>query len=306
LGRELIAEVILNCEEKIDDKGNFTRPIKDQDGKPVKDKNGNNSYEDNWYRYLRHDLLSGGTLEREKEGDTVLLPKKLESSLNNLKIITFNYDVSLEYYLLKTLSEIPELDAQAALKNLEILHVYGQIRGGTSPLEIEKYGQWIAENKKSEFTKRSQIEGAAEHISVIGEDKSRDKEIKEKAKKMLRDAETLAFFGFGFDENNLEMLGLNNMSFSSAPDPDPYSKNPMGWIQGSLWHTHGAVDRLQLNNKRSTPTILYTNYDPDKVGRGKVTNTINRLFKLDEFPKTILRKSTGSVAKALADDFDLL
>ena len=295
LGRELIAEVILNCEEKIDDKGNFTRPIKDQDGKPVKDKNGNNSYEDNWYRYLRHDLLSGGTLEREKEGDTVLLPKKLESSLNNLKIITFNYDVSLEYYLLKTLSEIPELDAQAALKNLEILHVYGQIRGGTSPLEIEKYGQWIAENKKSEFTKRSQIEGAAEHISVIGEDKSRDKKVTAKATEMLKDAETLAFFGFGFDEENLKVLGLKDIGYPSYGSPEPYSNNPMGW-RGSL-----GSPSLLPSTKEDKATLLYTNYED----RGKVTNAINRLFKLDQY-KLTLRKSTGSVAKALADDFDLL
>jgi hypothetical protein len=338
LGHELIAEVILNCEKKIDDKGNFTRPIKDQDGKPVKDKNGNNCYEDNWYRYLRHDLISGGVLEGEQDENG--LTEALKDSLKNLQIITFNYDVSLEYFLYESFKILNEKCAQAVLEKLNVLHVYGQIRNNfqkeiidnnnseetLEPLEpLSDYGNWhnidskLKQNQpniinsdqwadaKKEITELDKaLKIAAPHIRGVGEDKSRDEEIKEKAKKMLRDAETLAFFGFGFDENNLEMLGLNNMSFSSAPDPDPYSKNPMGWIQGSLWHTHGAVDRLQLNNKRSTPTILYTNYDPDKVGRGKVTNTINRLFKLDEFPKTILRKSTGSVAKALADDFDLL
>jgi hypothetical protein len=286
LGRELIAEVILKAEKK--NNGNFV--AEDREGK-----------KQNWYRSLRHDLLSDRTLEGEK-GDDSILPKKLENSLTNLKIITFNYDVSLEYYLYDTLSQVlDEAGAQAVLDKLDILHVYGQVRRDDLPLAIAGYGNLKNNNQIYNYAKE-----VAPRIRVIGEDKSRDEEIKEKAKKMLRDAETLAFFGFGFDENNLEMLGLNNMSFSSAPDPDPYSKNPMGWIQGSLWHTHGAVDRLQLNNKRSTPTILYTNYDPDKVGRGKVTNTINRLFKLDEFPKTILRKSTGSVAKALADDFDLL
>ncbi|MFN5173815.1 MAG: hypothetical protein ACK5WY_04060 [Holosporaceae bacterium] len=132
--------------------------------------------------------------------------------------------------------------------------------------------------------------------------KSRDEKVTAKATEILKDAETLAFFDFGFDEENLKVLGLNNMSFSSALDPDPYSKNPMGWIQGSLWPTYGAAERLQLNNQGSAATIVYTNYGD----RGKVNNAINRLFKLDELPKTTLRKSTGSVAKALADDFDLL
>jgi hypothetical protein len=251
-----------------------------------------------WYRFLRHDLLSDGALEREKEGDDSILPKKLENSLKNLKIITFNYDVSLEYYLYDTLTLVlGKPGAQAALEKLEILHVYGQIRGGYSPLKIADYG-----DSSSEYTNswRSAPESAP-HISVIGEHKSRDEDITKQTKEMLKDAETLAFFGFGFDKENLKVLGLNNMSFSSALDPDP-CKNPMGWIQGSQWPTHGAAERLQLNNQGSAATILYTNYED----RGKVNHAINRLFKLDELPKTTLRKSTGSVAKALANDFDLL
>ena len=295
IGRELIATVILMTEHKTES-GNICYQ---------KTKEGNKQFDmsQDWYRFLRHDLLSDGALEREKEGDDSILPKKLENSLKNLKIITFNYDVSLEYYLYDTLTLVlGKPGAQAALEKLEILHVYGQIRGGYSPLKIADYG-----DSSSEYTNswRSAPESAP-HISVIGEHKSRDEDITKQTKEMLKDAETLAFFGFGFDKENLKVLGLNNMSFSSALE------NPMGWIQGSLLddqqlNSQGVVQwrtakRLQLNNQDSAPTILYTNYED----RGKVNYTINRLFKLDELPKTTLRKSTGSVAKALANDFDLL
>ncbi len=273
LGRELIAEVILKSEKE--NNGDFV--AKDKEGK-----------KHNWYRSLRHDLLSGGALEG-KMGENGL-PEALKSSLDNLNIITFNYDVSLEYYLYDTLSQVlDEEGAQAVLEKLEILHVYGQIRGGDSPLAIAGYGN--LKNNEQIYDNAKEV---APHISVIGENKSRDEKIKEKAKAMLKDAETLAFFGFGFDEENLKVLGLNNMQFRLDPSVDHrYNKNPMGWLE--------SLEHLSLANSKR-PTILYTNYED----RGKVNYTINRLFKLDELPKTTLRKSTGSVAKALADDFDLL
>jgi hypothetical protein len=82
LGRHLIAEIILKAEKRND---------------------GNYGDQQNWYRFLRHDLLSDRALEGEK-GDNGL-PEALNRSLDNLNIITFNYDVSLEYYLYDTLSQ---------------------------------------------------------------------------------------------------------------------------------------------------------------------------------------------------------
>ncbi|MBU3655300.1 MAG: hypothetical protein FGM23_02940, partial [Alphaproteobacteria bacterium] len=250
LGHELIAEVILRCEKKIDDRGNFTRPIKDQDGNLAKDKNGINSYEDNWYRYLRHDLLSDGALEGEQDENG--LTTALKKSLKNLHIITFNYDVSLEYFLYESFKVLNEKCAQAVLEKLNILHVYGQIRDNFQqeitnnrkfgyPLEpldpLSNYGNWdnidskLTQNQiniintdpwasaKEEITKLDKaLKIAAPHISVIGENKSRDEKVTARAKEMLKDAETLAFFGFGFDENNLNVLGFED-----------FNKNPMNW-----------------------------------------------------------------------------
>lgn len=318
LGHELIAEVILNCEKKIDDKGNFTRPIKDQDGKPVKDKNGNNSYEDNWYRYLRHDLISGGVLEGEQDENG--LTEALKESLKKIQIITFNYDVSLEYFLYESFKILNEKCAQAVLEKLNVLHVYGQIRNNfqkeiidnnseepLEPLEpLSDYGNWhnidskLKQNQpniinsdqwadaKKEITELDKaLKIAAPHIRGVGEDKSRDKKVTAKAEEMLKDAETLAFFGFGFDENNLEMLGFKA------------NAQPMDW------NYRYNAPRLKTNQEKDIhPKILYTNYGD----RGKVTNAIHRMFQIEKYPLTILHKSPGnaSVAKALADDFDLL
>jgi hypothetical protein len=171
---------------------------------------------------------------------------------------------------------------------------YGQVRGDDLPLTIAGYGNLKNNDQIHDYAKE-----VAPNISVIGEHKSKttegaeDTKVTEQAKEMLKDAETLAFFGFGFDENNLEMLGLNNMQFRLDPSVDHrYNKNPMGWLE--------SPGHLSLANSKR-PTILYTNYGD----RGKVNHAINRLFKLDQY-KLTLRKSTGSVAKALADDFDLL
>jgi hypothetical protein len=274
LGRELIATVILMTEHKTES-GNICYQKTENDQK-------NFDMSQDWYRSLRHDLLSDGALEREKERDDGLLPKKLENSLKNLKIITFNYDVSLEYYLYDTLSLVlDKISAQEVLEKLEILHVYGQIRGGDSPLKIADYGDSSSDYKRS----WQSAPESAPHISVIGEHKSKtteDTTVTAKAEEMLKDAETLAFFGFGFDEKNLEMLGLND-------------NNPLGW----KWD----LGMPQLPNQ-AHPLIFYTNYGD----RGKVDRAISRLFPIfsADKAKLIFRKSTGSVAKALADDFDLL
>jgi hypothetical protein len=270
LGRHLIAEIILKAEKRND---------------------GNYGGQQNWYRFLRHDLLSDRALEGEK-GDNGL-PEALNRSLDNLKIITFNYDVSLEYYLYDTLSQVlDEAGAQAVLDKLDILHVYGQVRGDDLPLTIAGYGNLKNNDQIHDYAKE-----VAPRIRVIGEDKSRDEEIKEKAKKMLRDAETLAFFGFGFDENNLKALGF-------ARD---FAGHPMNWDYAPIYSQEKppTFNGPKMNNpSRTNPTILYTNYDD----RRKVHAAIEKLFGLHHNlgKQTTVLKSTGSVAKALADDFDLL
>jgi hypothetical protein len=115
LGKELIVECILECE-------NLKQLEK---GKQVKKFKPNNFYNDedfisaNWYRFLTNALMiNRESLEDENEE----LP---------FRIITFNYDVSLEYYLISRLQKAPLLKNKPVIfKKLKesIIHVYGSVR----------------------------------------------------------------------------------------------------------------------------------------------------------------------------------
>jgi hypothetical protein len=132
LGKELIVECILECEN-----------IKQlEKGKQVKKFKPNNFYNDedfisaNWYRFLTNALM---TNRESLEDENKELP---------FRIITFNYDVSLEYYLISRLQKAPLLKNKPVIfKKLKesIIHVYGSVR------DVDKL--WASPNKVYEHSK---------------------------------------------------------------------------------------------------------------------------------------------------------
>jgi hypothetical protein len=81
------------------------------------DKLKDNYPDHGWYRYLWHRLVEGcKTFEDFQE--------------NKISIITFNYDRSLEYYLMeaiKSFFDVEELQAMKAVNVVKINHVYGKL-----------------------------------------------------------------------------------------------------------------------------------------------------------------------------------
>ncbi len=65
---------------------------------------------------------------------------------NKLSIITFNYDMSLEYYLLNNLLSNSKFKNEASnyIKNLDIIHLYGSLRGASYDLDnlLQEYGAY--------------------------------------------------------------------------------------------------------------------------------------------------------------------
>lgn len=130
-----------------------------------------------------------------------------------LTIISFNYDRSLEFHLLRSLAAIVgsrKVQGDRLKGLVEIIHVYGQL-GGLPGLDdgpdAVPYG------------------GAAQHmanaikgIRVIGEraDETHLKLIQER----INNATALVFIGFGFLEENVELLAIPNdariRAFASA------------------------------------------------------------------------------------------
>lgn len=150
--------------------------------------------DDHWYQYLWS-----------------FMADSLESfGANKLRIITFNYDRSLEYYLLTALQHTFGLTAQEAAQHLQkipILHVYGQL--AMLP-ELPKNG-YETRRYHSDVSNPAYITVAARGIRVIDERRN-DDEIFEEAYSYLRDAERICFLGFGFDPINVRRLQVDKLT----------------------------------------------------------------------------------------------
>lgn len=157
---------------------------------------------DHWYRYLWQDCLNAGC----RSLDDVKRKK--------LRIISFNYDRSLEYFLGKRIAAAfltnhgVQLDParteiwakpgfEAVESDFEITHPYGTL----GSLTKVPYG---GKHNHRDFG----IPMAA-NINVIGEDRSKNDSFKI-AKEWLTSANKVVFLGFSYDSTNMERLGLSS------------------------------------------------------------------------------------------------
>ncbi|KTC88583.1 hypothetical protein [Legionella cincinnatiensis] len=160
-------------------------------------KSEKNKYDDHWYPYLLNDILYGCA----DNPANIFDPK--------LKIITFNYDMSLDYYLYNTLSNIeilkntyPDL---SYLEQYRIEHVYGSLYKN---IEFE-YGKYNFEkktaNKNISSTKRfAKAFELKDNIETMRDSTSHMPHLKS----LITDAKEIIIIGFGFDRTNLNILGF--------------------------------------------------------------------------------------------------
>ena len=132
---------------------------------------------------------------------------------NNLKIVTFNYDRSIEHRFtmaLKSTYGCSIQEAKKAASKIEIIHVHGQLGGyfETDGLPVVEFTPTTTEKK---------IKNVVESISYFFED---CEELRlEKIRKTLASAERVAFLGFGYDQVNLHRLIIPK-DVSPLPDSD--------------------------------------------------------------------------------------
>lgn len=225
--------------------------------------NRNNTEKNNWYKYLVDSIVSGCV-----ESADILK--------NNLHIITFNYDVSLEHYLYTRLTSIQRFTQNDVIKFLDnpekplITHVYGKVR--ENPFENNEYGRIFKEKEEKEENVykfkiyKHTIElayEASKKLEVIDKEKTAklgDSDQIINAREKLKEANKVFILGFGFYEDNMELIGLT---------------------------------RANLNKKR----LIYTNYTDMQRIENKVKSSI--LMVNGDFIK-----STKNVYDALIHDFD--
>ena len=126
---------------------------------------------------------------------------------NKLTIITFNYDRSLEYFLLKSMiskyaNQLPE-EVIKKLRNIPILHMYGKL--GSLP-DYDLDGDFVPYNLfEIDAKHRDEIYNASNNIVTIHQAEQLEATIKEAQKYML-EAKRIFFLGFGYDKTNMERL----------------------------------------------------------------------------------------------------
>lgn len=142
------------------------------------------------YKEMTNGIYSSSELEKFKE--------------NELDIITFNYDRSLEEFLFRSLffsftggrGQVADL-----VKGINIFHVYGKICN--LQWEDPMHGQKYSTNNVLDLAY-----DLRNNIQIIYDE--RKGEI-EKIAEMIKSAEKIFFLGFGYSQENLEALGLQSL-----------------------------------------------------------------------------------------------
>lgn len=142
--------------------------------------------DDPWQRYFLRILASPNRWE--------------EVDFSAVKIISFNYDRSLEHFLLVSLQAKfgkQRDEVRQKLRELEIVHVYGSL-GAPYPGDggYISYGRPVSEES---------VAAAAEFLKVIPEGRDTDASLV-RAREILVEAKRLVFLGFSFDPTNIERL----------------------------------------------------------------------------------------------------
>ncbi len=169
IGRPAIAAVLIPCE----DLGTLLNVSRNED----------------WYLYLRDQMGN--------EKDEFL------ESADNLSIITFNYDRSLEYYFHARLTAYHGDQGINMVRRMRIVHVYGQL--GTPDFLLN--GAGTMRSYKSQLD-HVEIERSIAEIKIISDYQEDSAEFRT-ARDWIASARTVCFLGFGYDPKNLERLQLD-------------------------------------------------------------------------------------------------
>ncbi len=132
---------------------------------------------------------------------------------NQLSIITFNYDRSLEHYFFNKLmtrwGKRDPGECKEMLSNIPIIHVYGKLAplpwqdspGIPYDLDLDKIG----------YDAHVYISKAYEQIKIMSDDETDSEEFDE-AFWTLEKGDRIFFLGFGYNKRNLTRLKLNKVT----------------------------------------------------------------------------------------------
>ena len=155
------------------------------------------------------------------------LPSEYEYSF-----VTFNYDRLLEHRLTLAysgFSGLSESDAWERVRNrINIVHVHGQL-GKYAPAEEPGAVSWpVPVTPTTPAVTAERMRLASDGLQLVHE-KAPRVTIGVSASKLIRDADTVFFLGFGYDETNMRKLAVGRY-----PSPGHYESPFVGTVYGLL------------------------------------------------------------------------
>jgi hypothetical protein len=158
-----------------------------------------------------------------------LLTQKLNQlPSNKLRIITFNYDRSLDYFIYNAIKgsypKVTEDNCATFLDMLDIFHIYGKL--GNLPWQGEPSRPY------SPKTTNHQYKIASDQIKIISEQLPKH-DMFDDPLRYLSDVQRIFFLGFGYDESNFNRLRMERV-------PDIEKKE--------IWGTTFGLGKAEINS----------------------------------------------------------
>lgn len=141
---------------------------------------------------------------------------------NQLVVVTFNYDRSLEHYIfegLKNSFNLDDEDCRRAISSIRFIHIYGSL--GKLPWQnVDRpdvpYDAWVPDGpwkpdvnhreiEQKKEAQRELINQAAASIKILHENPDHTPELVQ-ARNEIQDADKVLFLGFGFHTINVQRL----------------------------------------------------------------------------------------------------
>lgn len=126
----------------------------------------------------------------------------------NFKIITFNYDRTIEHFIYQHLTEellITEIEAVSFINcRLEVIHIYGKI-GNLEWQDKTSFIKFGEKNDNSIF-----VDYAIKNVQLIGT--RIEPEVQNRIDEILSNASKVIFLGYGFDSENNRLLNIDSES----------------------------------------------------------------------------------------------
>ncbi|MDP6633756.1 MAG: hypothetical protein QGG42_02570 [Phycisphaerae bacterium] len=158
------------------------------------------------------DVLWAQSTDKENWYKEHLFPAMKTQSLedfgkNELSVITYNYDRSLEHFLFQSLFSTYSTNDDDApcwrqLEEIPIVHLHGQLDN-------------LYERPYSDTSDPTAIKQSAAKIRIIHEDIASDPQFTQ-AHDLLREAKRVYFLGFGYNQVNLDRLHFKDIPISPS------------------------------------------------------------------------------------------